>query len=93
MSVELEVHSAEDRPIALWIEPWGDRHEIPVASRLRLVFEGEMIESTVIRWMEDAIWVGLPRYTLLRVFSESGEMLRDYDTRDLPPVPPGFRPI
>jgi hypothetical protein len=91
--LELDVHSAEDQAIALWVEPWGDRHYIPVGSRLRLVFEGEIAESVVVQWMKDAIWVGVSRYALLQVFSESGEMLAEYDTRDLPPVPPGVRPI
>jgi hypothetical protein len=91
--LEIEVYPAEDRAIALWVEPWGDRHDIPIGSRLRLVFDGAMAESVVVQWMKDAIWVGVPRYTLLRVFSESSEVLAEYDTRDLPPVPPGLRPI
>lgn len=60
---------------------------------MRLYFDGDIRESVVIRWMEDAFWVGVPRCSILRVTTDGGDVIREYDTHDIPPVPEGFRPI
>jgi hypothetical protein len=91
--MEIECRAPESHSIALWIEPWGDRIQIPPANRLRLTFEGEMIESLVVAWMERAISLGPPRYSQLRVVADSGDVLGEYDTKTLPRVPPGARPV
>lgn len=72
---------------------WGNRVEVPPGSRLRLMFDGDVVESAALQWMDKAIWVGVPRQSILRVLNENGEVLSEYDTSTLPPVPEGFRPI
>jgi hypothetical protein len=91
--MEIECRAPEGRSIDLWVEPWGDRVSIPQGSAARLIFEGEAVESLVIEWMDRALWLGLPRNTVLRVLSDAGEVLGEYDTNLLPPTPPGVRPI
>jgi hypothetical protein len=91
--MEIEYRGPEDRQVDLWIEPWGDRLEVAPGSQLRLTFEGEIVESLVLEWTESGLWAGLPRHSVLRVLSQTGAMLREYDTRTLPPTPPGTRPI
>jgi hypothetical protein len=92
--MEVECHAPDEHAVALWIEPWGDRVEVPPGGRLRLMFEGDMVESVVIQWMEEkALSVGVPRYSVLRVVNDAGDVLGEYDTNTLPPVPEGGRPI
>jgi hypothetical protein len=91
--VEIELEAPDGHPLGVWIEPWGDRVEIAAGARARLYFDGDVRESVVVRWMEDAFWVGVPRYSTLRVKTDGGDVIREYDTRDIPPVPEGFRPI
>ena len=90
---EIECQASPDHPLALWIEPWGDRVDIPVGRRAFLRFNGDLIESVVIEWMDNALLVGVPRFSILRVLDQGGALVRDYDTHTLPPVPDGTRPI
>ena len=60
---------------------------------MRLIFDGEIVESVVVEWMEKALWVGVPRYSILRVQNERGDVVGEYDTNTLPSVPEGVRPI
>ena len=92
-TVEIELEAPDERPLGVWIEPWGDRIEIPAGACIRLFFDGDVRESAVFRWMKDAFWVGVPRHSILRVRTDDGDPIREYDTRDIPPVPEGFRPI
>jgi len=92
--MEVECLAPDEHAVALWIEPWGDRVEVPQGGRLRLMFDGDVVESVVIRWMEEkAIWVGVPRHSILRVVNDAGDVVREYDTNTLPPVPEGVWPI
>jgi hypothetical protein len=59
--VEIELEAPDGHPLGVWIEPWGDRVEIAAGARARLYFDGDVRESVVVRWMEDAFWVGVPR--------------------------------
>lgn len=92
-AVEIELEAPDEHGLGVWIEPWGDRIDIPAGSRVRLFFDGDLRESAVVRWMTDAFWVGVPRYSILRVKTDEGELIREYDTCDVPPVPEGYRPI
>jgi hypothetical protein len=91
--VEVECEAPPEHPLDLWIEPWGDRLVIGAGERARLRFDGEVIESVVIKWMSKALWIGVPRYSTLTVESPAGETLGVYDTGDVPPMPGGLRPI
>ena len=73
--VEIEFGAPDEHALGVWIEPWGDRVEIPAGACVRLFFDGDVCESAVVRW------------------TDAGELIREYDTRDIPPVPEGFRPI
>jgi hypothetical protein len=83
---------AEDSPLSVWIEPWGDLIPLPARGTVRLVIDGELIESLALDAVSDGLRVSVPRFARLLVVAEDGEQLREYDTGDLPPVPNGVRP-
>ncbi len=91
--VEIELEAPHEHALGVWIEPWGDRVEIPAGGCVRLLFDGDVREAAVVKWMNDAFWVGVPRFSILRVKTDDGELIREYDARDGLPVPEGFRPI
>jgi hypothetical protein len=91
--MEVECRAPDEHSVALWVEPWGDRIEIPAGGGARLVFDGNVVESVVFRWMEKALSIGVPRHSILRIFDDAGGVQGEYDTATLPPVPDGFRPI
>jgi hypothetical protein len=91
--MEVECVAPAEHAIALWIEPWGDRVEVPKGQRVRMIFDGDVVESVVVEWMDKAIRVGVPRDSTLRVVDEAGAVLGEYDTNAVPPVPEGMRPI
>ena len=91
--IEIDVKAPPDHSLALCIEPWGDRVDVPAGRHASLRFDGELIESVVIEWMDKALWIGVPRFAILHVLDHAGALVRDYDTHTLPPVPDGTRPI
>ena len=82
----------DDAEITLVVEPWAEEIPVPTGSALRLVLEGEPSEAMGLFWMPEGLLVYPPRYSVLSVQTRSGEEVRRFDTRELPPTPPAWTP-
>ena len=92
LGVEIDLR-ASNAPLQVWIEPWGDEVTVPIEMSIRLVLDGDLIESLALDSLESHVLrLSVPRYGKLTILSERGERLGTYDTADLPPVPEGLRP-
>ena len=91
--MEVELRAPPEHGVSAWIEPWGDRIEVPPGRCVRLALDGDAVESLVVEWLNQAVRVGVPRHVTLRVLDESGDVLGEYDSDTLPDVPEGVRPI
>jgi hypothetical protein len=90
MNVELR---AARVPLTVVVEPWGDEIAVPAETAVELVCEGEAIEPLRVEAIEpNVLRLSVPRFVTLRVRDAAGLTIREYDTRALPPLPPGFRP-
>jgi len=89
--VEIDLR-ADDSPLSIWIEPWGDLIPVAAGGTVRLVLEGDLIESLLVEKVSDGLSVSVPRHGRLIVLAEDGKQLADYDASDIPRVPDGVRP-
>jgi hypothetical protein len=65
---------------------------VDAGETVRLVLDGDLIESLSFSSVSGGLTVSVPRYGRLAVAAEDGERLREYDANNIPPVPDGFRP-
>lgn len=86
--MHVRCHAPADRSTRLFLEPWGEEHEIPADTSLDVVAVEEEggSEFMEIRWTERGMVLWPPRGSRVQVFTPSGQALGE-DIAPRPPTP------